>query len=151
MPTRASGLAALALLTIAALAAGCKEEQAAPRRVAPSGDAGAPSAPRPRSGRLSPEEEATIETVMDARDEIARIAETHAGNCDLAAREIASVVERSRPLLAASSALERDPVKRQLIGDAFGARMLASSSKLMGLIEACDEHEGLARIFETLE
>ncbi len=152
MPTRASGLAALALLTIAALAAGCKEEQAAPRRVAPSGDAGAPSAaPRPRSGRLSPEEEATIEKVMDARDEIARIAETHAGNCDLAAREIAAVVERSRPLLAASSALERDPVKRQLIGDAFGARMLASSSKLMGLIEACDEHEGLARIFETLE
>lgn len=104
--------------------------------------------PRPA---LTPDEEATIEKVMAARDEIAAIAEARARDCDAAAKEIEVVVERTRPLLAASSAMERDPAKHRWIGEKHGARMLASSSKLMALMEHCDPHEGLSRIFESLE
>jgi hypothetical protein len=107
-------------------------------------------APRPRE-ELSPDEQATVEKVMEARDEMARIAEAHANDCDKAARGIEAVVVRSRPLLAASAELESDPAKRRWIGEKHGARMLASSSKLMALMESCDRHEGLTRIFESLD
>ena len=141
MPTR------LIVIALLCWASGCRDEPE--RRPAP--DAGSVTASPRRPSRLSAAERATVGKVMDAREEIARIAETRSGDCDGAARDIAEVIERNRPLLAATAALERDPVKRQSIGDEFGARMLASSSKLMGLIESCDEHEGLARIFESLE
>jgi hypothetical protein len=107
--------------------------------------------PQRPAGALTPDEETTVEKVMDARDEIASLAETHAENCDKAAAAIEEVIERNRELLAASSRLESDQAKRTWIGEKYGARMLASSSKLMALIERCDGNERLTRIFESLE
>jgi hypothetical protein len=114
----------------------------------PTALATAPARPAPA---LTAAEHTTMEKVMVAREEIAAIAESRARDCDAAAKEIEVVVERIRPLLPASSAIERDPAKRAWIGEKYGARMLASSSKLMGLMENCDPHEGLSRIFESLE
>ena len=132
-----------------------RERQAAPlapgRPAAPSMAANRSAAPPPAAPPLTAEEQATIEKVMAARDEIAAIAEARADSCDKAAREIAAVVERSRAILAASSAMERDPAKHRWIGETYGARTLASSTKLMALMERCDPHEGLSRIFQSLE
>jgi len=137
-------------LAIAAVACKAEEERGAESEAAvpPPAPAPRPSPPRPA---LTGDEEATIEKVMAARDEIAAIADARARDCDAAAKEIEVVVERSRPLLAASSAMERDPAKHRWIGEKYGARMLASSSKLMALMEHCDPHEGLSRIFGSLE
>jgi hypothetical protein len=121
----------------------------------PARDLAAPPPPVRSPARPAPAltaaEHTTMEKVMVAREEIAAIAEARARDCDAAAKEIEVVVERIRPLLPASSAIERDPAKRAWIGEKYGARMLASSSKLMGLMENCDPHEGLSRIFESLE
>jgi hypothetical protein len=114
----------------------------------PRAPARPPARPAPP---LTAQEQTTMEKVMVARDEIAAIAEARARDCDAAAEEIEVVVDRIRPLLPASSAIERDPAKHAWIGEKYGARMLASSSKLMGLMENCDPHEGLSRIFESLE
>ncbi len=105
----------------------------------------------PGAVELAPDEQVTIEKVMVARDAMARIAESSAGDCDRAAKQIGAVVEHSRELLAASAVLERDPDRRTWIGQRYGARILASSSKRMALIDRCEEHEGLTRIFESLE
>jgi hypothetical protein len=136
-------------LAIAAIA--CKEDLGAESEAAVPPPAQAPRRPAPPSPALTGDEEATIEKVMAARDEIAAIAEARVRDCDAAAKEIEIVVERTRPLLAASSAMERDPAKHLWIGERYGARMLASSSKLMALMEHCDPHDGLSRIFESLE
>ncbi len=142
----------LLVRSIAIAAAACKDEEDR-RASSPEVAAPPPAArpPPPRAPALTRDEQATIEKVMAARDEIATIAEARARDCDAAAKEIEVVVERSRPLLAASSALERDPAKHRWTGEKYGARMLASSSKLMALMEQCDPHEGLSRIFESLE
>ena len=151
MPAR-QRLAVFSIAASIALAMGCNDEPARQAKAEPPVPVPAvqpaPSAP---SGVPTPQEQATIEKVMDARDEMARVAETHAGNCDAAAKGIEEVVERSRALLAASAQLDADPAKRKWIGEKYGARMLASSSKVMALIETCDQHEGLARIFEWLD
>ncbi len=140
----------LLVSALALAAAACREDE---RGAEPEASVPPPPAPRPAPPRpaLTADEEATIEKVMAARDEIAAIAEKRARDCDAAAKEIEVVVERTRPLLAASSAMERVPAKHRWIGEKYGARMLASSSKLMALMEHCDPHDGLSRIFESLE
>jgi hypothetical protein len=143
--------------SLALAAAACGKDAAEEEETRARASAGEPPpAPPPRAPArpaplLTADEQATMEKVMVARDEVAAIAEARAGDCDVAAEEIEVVVERIRPLLPESSAIERDPAKHAWIGEKYGARMLASSSKLMGLMENCDPHEGLSRIFESLE
>jgi len=142
------------LLVIAA----CKgRDESADRAAEPPADQPSAAPPflatkaDPPAAALTADEQATIEKVMEARDEMAGIAEALVGDCDKAAREIEALIDRSRALLTASSRMEGDPAKRAWIGEKYGARLLASSSKLMALFERCDQHEGLARIFESLE
>jgi hypothetical protein len=156
-----TGQILLAAVAVAALAAAaCKGNDAGDDPSAEGSAAIVETAARPDpvatpaavgDDALSAADEAILDEVMAVREEMAAAAEKHTSSCDQAARAVEAIVARNRERLAASAALESDPARRRSIGERYGARMLASSSKLMALIERCDEHEGLLRLFESLD
>lgn len=98
----------------------------------------------------SAEEQALGEKAAQLMDDMAKIAESAGDNCDKAAAEMKALFEKAKPILEAGKKFKDDPGKQKWFEEKYGARMIGAMSKLMPLMQKCENHEGLQKVFQDM-
>jgi hypothetical protein len=99
----------------------------------------------------TPEEQRLAEQAVHLVEEMGRIADSYPGDCDKAAAELKTLLDKNRDLLAAAKAFGKDPGKSKWLEDTYGARMGAAMNKLMPLVQKCSEHPGMRAVLESMQ
>jgi hypothetical protein len=140
-----------------------KGGQGAAAEAAPAGDdvkamagdvppAGDPAAPGGDVAAVAPsaDEQALGEKAAQLMDDMAKVAESAGDNCDKAASEMKSLFDKAKPILEAGKKFKEDPGKQKWFEEKYGARMIGAMSKLMPLMQKCENHEGLQKVFQDM-
>ena len=98
----------------------------------------------------SAEEKALGEKAAQLMDDMAKVAEKHKDDCDKAAAELKVVFEKAKPVLEAGKKFKEEPGKQKWLEEKYGARIMGAMTKMMPLIQKCENHEGLNKLFEDM-
>ena len=128
------------------------DEAAAGDQAAAGDEAAAGGDQAAAAGAAAPtaEEQAMAEKAVAMMDELGKIADADKGNCDKAATDMKAVVDKNKDLIAAGKSFDKDPAKKKWFEEKYGAKMLASASKMMPLMEKCQKNENLKKVFESM-
>lgn len=112
----------------------------------PSGDGAGVAAVAP-----SAEEQALAEKAAQLMDDMGKVAEAAGDNCDKAAADLKVLLDKAKPVLEAGKKFKDDEGKKKWFEEKYGARMMGSMTKLMPLIQKCENHEGLNKLFQEMQ
>ncbi|HUS67045.1 MAG TPA: hypothetical protein VMZ28_21055 [Kofleriaceae bacterium] len=99
----------------------------------------------------SAEEQALAEKAAQLMDDMGKVAEAAGDNCDKAAADLKVLLDKAKPVLEAGKKFKDDEGKKKWFEEKYGARMMGSMTKLMPLIQKCENHEGLNKLFQEMQ
>ena len=99
----------------------------------------------------SADEQALAEKAAQLMDDMAKVAEAAGDNCDKAAADLKALFDKAKPVLEAGKKFKEDEGKQKWFQEKYGARMMGAMTKLMPLIQKCENHEGLNKLFEDMQ
>ena len=99
----------------------------------------------------SAEEQALAEKAAQLMDDMGKVAEAAGDNCDKAAADLKALFDKAKPVLEAGKKFKDDEGKKKWMEEKYGARMMGAMTKLMPLIQKCENHEGLNKLFQEFQ
>jgi hypothetical protein len=99
----------------------------------------------------SADEQALAEKAAQLMDDMAKVAEAAGGNCDKAAADLKTLFDKAKPVLEAGKKFKEDAGKQKWFQEKYGDRMMGAMTKLMPLIQKCENHEGLNKLFQEMD
>lgn len=99
----------------------------------------------------SAEEQALAEKAAQLMDDMGKVAEAAGDNCDKAATDLKALFDKAKPVLEAGKKFKEDAGKQKWFQEKYGARMMGAMTKLMPLIQKCENHEGLNKLFQEMQ
>ena len=97
------------------------------------------------------EEQALAEKAAQLMDDMGKVAEAAGDNCDKAAADLKTLFDKAKPVLEAGKKFKDDEGKKKWMEEKYGARMMGAMTKLMPLIQKCENHEGLNKLFQEFQ
>ena len=115
-----------------------------------AGEAAGPGARAPVDAEPSAEQRAALDEATAVMEEMGALAEKHADSCDRAAAALQKLLDERHAALERAEAITEDPALSRWSDEHHGPRLEAAESKLMPLIERCQDHEAMAEVFRSM-